>query len=157
MGQQYFLIKQLELKDIRLVYAPRDSIGSFGGLVDNWQWPRHTGDVTFYRAYVAPDGSPAEYSPDNVPYRPKHYLRIADEPLKKHDFVMVAGYPGRTQRWRTAEQIRFLYEQDSPNRIRILKEVTICEMQYSIFCNRMCKSNSRTKLSFWFNTNLDMI
>ena len=123
MGQQYFLIKQLEIRDIRLVYTPKESVGNFGGFVDNWQWPRHACDFTFYRAYVAPDGSPAEYSPDNVPYRPKHYLRIANEPLKKHDFVMVAGYPGRTQRWYTAEQMRFTYEQDSPNRIRVLKEV----------------------------------
>lgn len=123
MGQQYYLIKQLEIKDIRLVYAPESGIGAFGGYIDNWQWPRHAGDFTFYRAYVGPDGKPAEYSPDNIPYRPKHYLRIADEPLTEHDFVMVAGYPGWTQRWRTAEQIRYSFEQGSPERIRILSEV----------------------------------
>ena len=123
MGRQYYLIKQLEIKDVRLVYTPKESIGNFGGFVDNWQWPRHACDFTFYRAYVGPDGQPAEYAPDNVPYRPEHYLRIADEPLKKHDFVMVAGYPGWTQRWRTAEEIRFSFEQDNPNIIRVLKEV----------------------------------
>ncbi|MHC4553635.1 MAG: S46 family peptidase, partial [Planctomycetota bacterium] len=122
-GQQYFLIKQLEIRDVRLVYAPKESVGSFGGFVDNWQWPRHTADFTFYRAYVAPDGTPAEYSPDNVPYKPKHYLRVADEPLEKHDFVMVAGYPGSTQRWQTARQIEFGYEVDTPRRIEVLTEI----------------------------------
>ncbi len=122
-GQKYYLIKQLEIKDVRLVYAPESGVGCFGGHIDNWRWPRHTGDFTFYRAYVAPDGSPAEYAPDNVPYKPKHYLRIADEPLQKNDFVMVAGYPGRTQRWRTAEQIRFSFEENNPSRIQILTEV----------------------------------
>ena len=122
-GQQYYLIKQFEIKDVRLVYAPESGIGMFGGWVDNWQWPRHTGDFTFYRAYVAPDGKPAEYAPDNVPYKPKHYLRIADEPLEKHDFVMVVGYPGSTQRWRTAEQIRFSFEEENPFRINVLTEI----------------------------------
>ena len=122
-GQQYYLIKQFEIKDVRLVYAPKESIGSFGGFIDNWQWPRHACDFTFYRAYVAPNGKPAEYAADNVPYRPKHYLRIATEPLEKHDFVMVAGYPGWTQRWRTAEQIQFSYEEDNLKRIQVLMEV----------------------------------
>ncbi|MCF7956999.1 MAG: S46 family peptidase [Phycisphaerae bacterium] len=121
-GQSYYLIKKLELKDIRLVYAPPFSIGCYGGDIDNWNWPRHTGDVAFYRAYVAPDGSVAEYSRDNVPYMPQHYLRIASEPLKADDFVMVAGYPGRTQRWWTAEQVEFAYLLNNPNRIKILTE-----------------------------------
>lgn len=122
-GAQYFLIKQLEIRDVRLVYSPAAGIGAFGGFVDNWKWPRHTGDFTFYRAYVGPDGKPAEYAAGNVPYKPKDYLRVADEPLEEHDFVMVAGYPGWTQRWRTAEQIRFSFEEDTPNRIRLLSEV----------------------------------
>ena len=121
-GQSYYLIKQLEIKDIRLVYAPPLAIGCFGGDVDNWNWPRHTGDVAFYRAYVAPDGSIAEYSSENVPYKPKHYLRIAKEPLKENDFVMVAGYPGRTQRWWTADQVEYAYMENNPNSIQILSE-----------------------------------
>ena len=108
---------------MRLVYAPPESIGAYGGDIDNWHWPRHTGDFTFYRAYVSPSGQSAEYSPDNVPYRPRHWLRIASEPLKEHDFVMVAGYPGRTQRWKTLDEILFMVEKDNPMRIRILKEV----------------------------------
>lgn len=122
-GQSYYLLKFLELKDVRLVYAPPESIGAYGGDIDNWHWPRHTGDFTFYRAYVSPAGQSAEYSPDNIPYRPRHWLRIASEPLKEHDFVMVAGYPGRTQRWKTLDEILFMAEIDNPLRIRILKEV----------------------------------
>ncbi|MHC5083416.1 MAG: S46 family peptidase, partial [Planctomycetota bacterium] len=123
MGSQYYLIKFLELRDVRLVYAPPGGVGWFGGLVDNWHWPRQTGDFTFYRAYIGPDGKPAEYSEDNVPYQPKHYLRLATEPLEAHDFVMVAGYPGQTQRWQTAGQIEYMIRVENPKRIRILSEV----------------------------------
>ena len=122
-GQYYYLLKYVELRDIRLVYAPPESIGAYGGDIDNWQWPRHTGDFTFYRAYVSPSGQPAEYSPDNVPYQPRHWLRIADEPLEPDDFVLVAGYPGRTQRWKTLDEVLYLYQTDNPMRIRILGEL----------------------------------
>ena len=98
-GQTYRLFRQLEIRDVRLVYAPPSSIGNYGGEVDNWMWPRHTGDFTFYRAYVGPDGKPAPFSKDNVPYRPKHWLKLADQPLEAGDFVMVAGYPGQTNRY----------------------------------------------------------
>ncbi len=73
-GLQYKLIKRLEIRDVRLVYAPGDSIGKYGGDIDNWLWPRHTGDFAFYRAYVAQDGSVADYAEDNVPYKPEHVL-----------------------------------------------------------------------------------
>jgi hypothetical protein len=103
-GSNYRLFRNLEIKDVRLVYAPPSSIGNYGGEVDNWMWPRHTGDFSFYRAYVSRDGKPAAYSTDNVPYRPKHFLRIADKPLAAGDFVMVAGYPGSTNRYALAEE-----------------------------------------------------
>lgn len=122
-GKQYYLFEQFEIKDVRLVHAPPLGIGYFGGDIDNWHWPRHTGDYTFYRAYVAPDGGSAEYSPDNVPYRPKYWLRVADKPLEPHDFVMVAGYPGRTQRWQTAGEVIFDFEVRHPRLIYILNEV----------------------------------
>jgi hypothetical protein len=109
-GVQYFLIKQLEIKDVRLVYAPAGSVGKFGGDVDNWMWPRHTGDFSLYRAYVAKDGNPAEYDAENVPFRPKHWLRIAREGLSEGDFVMVAGYPGRTNRYRTTREATSMIE-----------------------------------------------
>src|SRR5690606_5134043 len=79
-GNDYRLFRNLEIRDVRLAYAPPGSIGNYGGEVDNWMWPRHTGDFAFYRAYVGPDGKPAAHSPDNVPYQPKHWLKIADKP-----------------------------------------------------------------------------
>lgn len=103
-GAVYRLFRNLEIRDVRLAYAPPGSVGNYGGEVDNWMWPRHTGDFAFYRAYVGRDGRPAAYSPDNVPYRPKHWLKIADKPLAAGDFVMVAGYPGSTNRYALAEE-----------------------------------------------------
>ena len=98
-GNTWRLFKNLEIKDVRLAYAPPGSVGKFGGDIDNWMWPRHTGDFAFYRAYVGKDGKPAAYSTDNVPFAPKHWLKLADKPLGDGDFVMVAGYPGRTDRY----------------------------------------------------------
>lgn len=101
-GNAYRLFRNLEIRDVRLAYAPPGSIGNYGGEIDNWMWPRHTGDFAFYRAYVGRDGKPAAFSPDNVPYQPKHWLKIASQPLRAGDFVMVAGYPGRTSRYALA-------------------------------------------------------
>ncbi|MFS8136812.1 MAG: S46 family peptidase [Thermomonas sp.] len=98
-GNTWRLFKNLEIKDVRLAYAPPSSVGKFGGDIDNWMWPRHTGDFAFYRAYVGKDGKPAAYAKDNVPFTPKHWLQLADKPLGEGDFVMVAGYPGRTDRY----------------------------------------------------------
>ncbi len=103
-GNTYRLFKNLEIKDVRLAYAPPGSVGKYGGDIDNWMWPRHTGDFAFYRAYVGKDGKPAAYSKDNVPYRPKHWLKFADKPLGEGDFVMVAGYPGSTNRYALAAE-----------------------------------------------------
>ncbi len=104
-GAQYMMIENLEIRDVRLVYVPARGIGNFGGEVDNWAWPRHTGDFSFFRAYVGKDGAPADYSPDNVPYQPKHHLQVTTAGLKVGDFVMVVGYPGRTSRISTAAEI----------------------------------------------------
>ena len=103
-GNTYRLFRNLEIRDVRIVNAPPQSIGAYGGDIDNWMWPRHTGDYSFLRAYVGKDGKPAAYSEDNVPYQPKHYLRIASQPLEAGDFVMVAGYPGRTSRYALASE-----------------------------------------------------
>ena len=103
-GNAYRLFKNLEIRDVRLAYAPPGSVGKFGGDIDNWMWPRHTGDFAFYRAYVGKDGKPAAYSPDNVPFKPKRWLKIADKPLGEGDFVMVAGYPGSTNRYALAAE-----------------------------------------------------
>lgn len=104
-GMEYYLIKRLEIRDVRLVYAPPSSIGKYGGDIDNWQWPRHTGDFGFYRAYVGPDGKPADYSEENVPYKPASFLRIDASGVEKGDFVMAVGYPGSTNRYRTGDEV----------------------------------------------------
>jgi hypothetical protein len=121
-GQQYWLQQQLEIKDVRLAYAPAAGVGNFGGEKDNWMWPRHTGDFAFYRAYVAPDGSSATYAQDNVPFQPKAWLPIASDGVKEGDFIMVAGFPGTTERLRTADEARFYYEELYPYQQRMLTE-----------------------------------
>ena len=116
-GSDFYLIKQLELKDIRLVYAPPRAIGNYGDEIDNFMWPRHTGDFTFYRAYVGKDGKPAAYSKDNVPYAPPAHLTVSTAPVKAGDFAMVAGYPGRTFRHRTASEFANQIDWLLPTRI----------------------------------------
>jgi len=107
IGKSYVLFIYTYLRDVRLVYVPPRSIGEFGGENDNWIWPRHTGDFSFIRAYVAPDGSPADYSQDNVPYHPKKYLKIGLEGVDENEPVFILGYPGRTYRHRTASYLAF--------------------------------------------------
>ncbi len=106
-GKSYMLFIYTFLKDVRAVYIPPRAIGEFGGETDNWVWPRHTGDFSFIRAFVAPDGSPADYSPDNVPYHPKKYLKVASEGVDENDPVFILGYPGRTFRHRTSYYLAF--------------------------------------------------
>lgn len=106
-GESYVLFKYRIIKDVRLVYAPPRSIGEFGGEADNWIWPRHTGDFTFMRAYVAPDGSAAEYSEENVPYTPKKYLKVNPDGVDEGDFVFILGYPGRTFRHNPSQFLEY--------------------------------------------------
>ncbi|MGE5198066.1 MAG: S46 family peptidase [Rhodospirillaceae bacterium] len=121
-GRQYFEIRQLEIKDVRLVYAPAEGIGVFGGETDNWRWPRHTGDWSYVRAYVGRDGKPAAYDRNNVPYRPKHWLKVAASGVKPNDLVFVVGYPGRTQRHQTYAEVRETVEWALPRSIRLAEE-----------------------------------
>ena len=109
-GKTYVLFLYTYLKDVRLVFAPPASVGNFGGEVDNWEWPRHTGDFSFMRAYTAPDGSSATYSKDNIPYQPKRFIQVAPEGVDENDAVFLLGYPGRTARHKTASFLQF--EQD---------------------------------------------
>lgn len=106
-GKTYVLFLYTYVKDVRLVFAPPSSVGNFGGDIDNWEWPRHTGDFSFMRAYVAPDGSTAEYSKDNVPYKPKRHIQVARQGVNDGDFVFLLGYPGRTARHKTASFLRY--------------------------------------------------
>lgn len=121
-GAVFRLYSQLEIRDVRLVYAPASSIGRFGGDEDNWMWPRHTGDFSLYRAYVGADGKPADPSPDNVPFRPQHWLRIGTDGVDAGDFVMVVGYPGRTNRYRLASEVEEAIEWTYPQRVKMRAE-----------------------------------
>lgn len=118
-GYSYQLIRQLEIKDVRLVYAPAESIGKFGGDIDNWMWPRHTGDFAYLRAYVSKDGKSAGYAKDNVPYRPKHVLKVNPQGLEAGDYVMVVGYPGRTNRYRLADEVQNAISWAYPTQIKV--------------------------------------
>ena len=112
----YYLIVYKVYKDIRFVGAPPSSIGKFGADTDNWMWPRHTGDFSMFRVYSAPDGSPAEYSPENVPLKAKNHLKISLAGVQEGDYTMIMGYPGRTTRFQTSPELKFQIEQ---NDIRI--------------------------------------
>ena len=116
-GLEYYRIKQLMIRDVRLVYAPSDKIGNFGGDIDNYEWPRQTGDFTFLRAYVGPDGRPADPSPNNVPYKSRDFLVVSAEGLKNGDPILLAGYPGRTSRYKLPSEIRFARDVDLPGRV----------------------------------------
>jgi len=96
VGEQYVLFRYKMINDVRLVYVPPRTIGEFGGESDNWVYPRHNGDFSFVRAYVAPNGSSAKYSEDNVPYQPKKFLQVNPNGVNEEDFVFILGYPGRT-------------------------------------------------------------
>ncbi len=106
-GFFYYLYQTFSIQDVRVVYAPPKSIGFFGGDPDNFEWSRHTGDFTFLRAYVAPDGSTAEYSPNNVPFKPKKHLTVSLNGVRENDFVFVLGYPGGTTRYRESQSVEF--------------------------------------------------
>ncbi len=121
-GLKYFEIAQLEIRDVRLVYAPAEGIGVFGGETDNWRWPRHTGDWSFLRAYVGKDGRPAAYSKDNVPYKPAHWLKVSAQGANPGDLVFVVGYPGRTMRHRTFAEIKETTEWTLPRSVRLSEE-----------------------------------
>ena len=107
----YYLIVYKTYKDIRFVGAPPASVGKFGGETDNWMWPRHTGDFSMFRIYAGPDNEPAEYSENNVPYRPKKSLKISLKGVKEGDFSFIMGYPGRTQRFQTAAQLQNMIDE----------------------------------------------
>jgi hypothetical protein len=116
---RFFLFVSETYLDVRLVGAPPESIGKYGGDTDNWMWPRHTGDFSLFRVYTGPDGKPAHYSPDNIPLNSKHFLPVSLKGYEKGDFTMVLGFPGRTSRYMTSWEIEELLEVLHPNRIKI--------------------------------------
>jgi len=117
-GLKWFEIAQVELKDVRLVYAPPSSIGNYGGETDNWRWPRHTADFAFLRAYVGKDGKPAAFDKANVPFKPRHSLAVDPAGASPGDVVVVAGYPGRTSRHVTSREVKETIDWSYPRVVR---------------------------------------
>ncbi|MCM1351940.1 MAG: S46 family peptidase [Alistipes senegalensis] len=121
-GNQYFAFVYEVFTDIRLVGTPPSSIGKFGGDTDNWMWPRHTGDFSIFRVYAGPDNKPADYSPENRPYRADKFLKISLGGVNEGDFAMVMGFPGSTQRFATSYELDYLLDVQNPRRIFIRGE-----------------------------------
>ena len=121
-GNNFYLLTYETFKDVRLVGAPPSSIGKFGGDTDNWMWPRHTGDFALYRIYCAPDGTPAKYSVENIPYKPKHHLPIQLNGVENGDYTMIFGYPGSTDRYLTSFGIQQALNITNPTIIDIRDE-----------------------------------
>ena len=109
---QYLIIYKT-YRDVRFVGAPPASMGKFGGETDNWMWPRHTCDFSMFRVYAGADNEPAAYSADNVPFTPKQSLKISLRGYKDGDYTMIMGYPGSTQRFQTAEQLKTMVESNN--------------------------------------------
>ena len=119
-GNEYYRFVYEVFTDVRLVGAPPSDIGKYGGDTDNWMWPRHTGDFSIFRVYSAPDGSPADFSEENVPLKPKHHLPVSIAGVKKDDFAMIWGYPGGTNRYMTSYGVRYNQEVFSPTIVELL-------------------------------------
>ena len=118
-GNQYLLFVTLTFRDVRLVGTPPESIGKFGADTDNWVWPRHTGDFMLFRIYAGADNRPADYSADNKPYVPDHFLPVSLDGVAEGDFTLVFGFPGRTQQYLTASAVAMNLESINPPRIAI--------------------------------------
>jgi len=118
-ANSYYLFVYETFKDVRLVGSPPSSIGKFGGDTDNWIWPRHAGDFSLFRIYCGPDGKPAEFSEENVPYHPRHYLPVSLRGFEEGNFTMVMGYPGRTARYTTSYGVKYQMEVTNPTRIKV--------------------------------------
>lgn len=118
-GNEFYLFVYETYKDVRLVGAPPSSIGKFGGDTDNWMWPRHTGDFSMFRVYAGPDGKPAEYSKNNIPLKPRKYLSISMAGIKKNEYAMIMGFPGKTNRYMTSYGVQLGLDQSDPATVKI--------------------------------------
>jgi hypothetical protein len=128
-NNQFLLFVYQRYKDVRLVGAPSESVGKFGGDIDNWEWPRHTCDFSVFRVYMSKDGKPADYAADNIPYVPKHFLPVSIKGIKDGDFSMIYGYPGGTNRYETSFGVKLKVEVENPSlvnlrdvRLKLMKE-----------------------------------
>ena len=120
-GNEFYYFVYQDYKDVRLVGAPPSSLGKYGGDTDNWEWPRHTADFSVFRVYADANGNPAEFSPKNVPLKPKHYLPVSLKGVKPGDFSMILGYPGRTNRYLTSFGIKQMVTKDYPAWVKASK------------------------------------
>ena len=118
-GNQFLMFVYLRYNDIRLVGAPPESVGKFGGDTDNWEWPRHTGDFSVFRVYMSPEGKPAEYNEKNIPLKPKWFLPISIKGFKDGDYTMIYGYPGSTNRYESSYGVKHITEIDDPVRVKL--------------------------------------
>ena len=118
-GNQYLMFVKEIFKDVRLVGAPPSSIGKFGGDTDNWMWPRHTGDFSLFRIYAGPDNAPADYSKDNVPFRPRRSLAISTRGLREGDFTFIYGFPGQTRQYVLSDAVDYLLNRGNPHKIAL--------------------------------------
>lgn len=130
-GNQYYMMYNRIFKDVRLVGAPPSNIGKFGGDTDNWMWPRHTGDFSVFRIYVDKDGNPAEYHPDNVPYKPGYHLPVSLKGVDEGDFTFVFGYPARTNQYLPAAAVELITEVSNPDRVNLRGQRLEIFKQYS--------------------------
>ena len=165
---KYYLFVYETFRDIRLVGAPPQSMGKFGGDTDNWMWPRHTDDFSMFRIYCDKDGKPAPYSKDNVPYKPKHHLPISLKGYQPGDYTMVMGYPGSTNRYKTSFGVEYTMNVTNPIRIkvreeklRIMKDFMRTSQQARImYSSKYARSSNYYKYSIGQNEgleNLDVI
>ncbi|HAN19067.1 MAG: peptidase S46 [Bacteroidetes bacterium GWC2_33_15] len=154
-GNQYFLIVNETFTDVRMVGAPPSSIGKFGADTDNWMWPRHTGDFSIFRIYAGKDNKPAEYSTENVPYKPKHHLAVSLKGIQKDDFAMILGYPGSTERYMTSWEVDELMKITNKNRIFIrgIRQEIILEDMLADAAIRIKYSSKYARSSnYWKNS-----
>ncbi len=118
-SNRYYLFVTETFRDVRLVGAPPQALGKFGGDTDNWMWPRHTNDFAMFRVYCGPDGKPARYSEDNVPYEPEHFLPVSLKGIEEGDFAMIMGYPGSTNRYKTSYGVNYTMKVTNPVRVKV--------------------------------------
>ncbi|KAF0199447.1 MAG: Peptidase S46 [Bacteroidetes bacterium] len=153
-GNEYYRFVYEVYEDVRLVGAPPSAIGKFGGDTDNWMWPRHTGDFCVMRVYSGPDGKPAPYSKENIPLRPKHYLKISVDGVERGDYAMIWGYPGSTDRYRTSHGIQATLSEIDPAIVKVggkILEIMKSDMDKSDEVRIKYASNYAGLANFWKN------
>ncbi len=154
-GNQFYLLVYEIFNDVRMVGAPPSSIGKYGADTDNWMWPRHTGDFSMFRVYANKENKPSEYSKDNVPYKPKKALTISIKGVKKDDFTMILGYPGRTQRYMTSMELENVIKITNTNRIYIRgikQDILLKDMLADRTINIQYASKYAGSSNYWKNS-----